>query len=61
MVDLAMLAAEAEDTDQLPPGDEERFAGYGVMGLPFASGHVLAMRRFPSSSIGPAYTSVWQS
>jgi hypothetical protein len=29
------------------------------MGLPFSSGHVLAMRRFPASSIGPAYTSVW--
>jgi hypothetical protein len=29
------------------------------MGLPFASGHVLAMRRFPASSIGPAYTSIW--
>ncbi len=29
------------------------------MGLPFASGHVLAMRRFPASSIGLPYTSVW--
>jgi hypothetical protein len=29
------------------------------MGLPFASGHVLAMRRFPASSVGPAYTSIW--
>jgi hypothetical protein len=29
------------------------------MGLPFDSGHVLALRRFPASSIGPAYTSVW--
>jgi hypothetical protein len=29
------------------------------MGLPFASGHLLALRRFPASSIGPAYTSVW--
>ncbi|MGI8939837.1 MAG: hypothetical protein ACR2JF_16800 [Iamia sp.] len=43
----------------MEPGRTERFAGYGVMGLPFASGHVLAMRRFPASSIGPAYTSVW--
>lgn len=37
----------------------ERLAGYGVMGLPFASGHVLALRRFPASSIGPGFTSVW--
>ncbi len=43
----------------LPSGSEERFNGYGVMGLPFASGHVLAMRRFTSSSVGPGYTSVW--
>jgi len=29
------------------------------MGTPFASGHILALRRFTASSIGPAYTSVW--
>jgi hypothetical protein len=29
------------------------------MGLPFASGHYLALRRFPASSVGPAYTAVW--
>jgi len=29
------------------------------MGLPFRSGDVLATRRFPASSIGPGYTSVW--
>ena len=49
----------AEATAQLPPGSQERFAGYGVMGLPLSSGHVLAMRRFPASSVGPGYTSVW--
>ena len=38
---------------------EEAFSGYGVMGLPFASGHVLGLRRFPASSIGPGYFSVW--
>lgn len=54
----SVLAAAAEDAS-LPGGSGERFAGYGVMGLPFASGHVLAMRRFPASSIGPRYTSVW--
>ena len=56
---LAALAAEAEDHRDPPAGDGERFAGYGIMGLPFASGHVLAMRRFPASSVGPAYTSIW--
>lgn len=57
-MELAALARKAEFAD-VPTGDGERFAGYGVMGLPFASGHVLAMRRFPASSIGPAYSSVW--
>lgn len=58
MATVADLAAEAEEA--LPPGGGgERFAGYGIMGLPFASGHVLAMRRFPASSIGPPYTSIW--
>jgi hypothetical protein len=29
------------------------------MGLPFRSGHVLVLRRFPASSIGPGYRSLW--
>jgi hypothetical protein len=37
----------------------ERFAGYGVMGLPFRSGHYLALRHFPASSIGPGFRAVW--
>jgi hypothetical protein len=53
------LADLVEIDPQLPAGMEERFSGYGVMGLPFASGHVLAMRRFPASSVGYGYTSVW--
>ena len=53
------LAEGLEEGAQLPAGSDERFSGYGMMGLPFASGRVLAMRRFPASSLGPAYTSVW--
>lgn len=53
------VAEAAERRVEVPAGGGERFAGYGVMGLPFASGHVLAMRRFPASSVGPGYTSVW--
>ena len=52
-----VLAAEQSAT--LGPGTDERFSGYGVMGLSFSSGHVLAMRRFPVTSVGPGYTSVW--
>lgn len=51
--------AAVEQQPRLPQGDGERHSGYGVMGLPFSSGYVLALRRFTASSIGPAYTSVW--
>jgi hypothetical protein len=41
------------------PGSDERSTGYGVMGLPFASGHYLALRDMAATSIGPSYRSVW--
>jgi hypothetical protein len=50
---------QIEESASLPQGSGERFAGYAVIGLPFRSGHVLALRRFPASSLGPGYTSVW--
>lgn len=53
------LAELTEIDPQVPPGVEDRFSGYGVMGLPLASGHVLALRRFPASSLGYGYSSVW--
>ena len=43
----------------LVDGDDERFTGYGVMGVPFASGHYLALRDMVASSVGPAYRAVW--
>lgn len=43
----------------LPPGDDERFVGFGVMGFPFTSGHYLALRHFPATTFAPAYRSVW--
>lgn len=59
MPEPAEAATAMEAAPELPAGSAERFAGYGVMGMPFTSGHVLAMRRFPASSIGAGYTSVW--
>ncbi len=59
MSDPRGLVERIERGIELPEGVDERFSGYGVMGLPFASGHILALRRFPASSVGPAYTSVW--
>jgi hypothetical protein len=43
----------------LPAGHDERFVGFGVMGLPFAGGHYLALRQFPATSFSPGYRSVW--
>lgn len=43
----------------LVPGDDERFTGYGVMGMPFESGHYLALRHMVASSVGPAYRTLW--
>ena len=53
------LVESVEQHPALPSGPEERFAGYGVMGVPFSSGYILALRRFAASSVGPGYTSVW--
>jgi hypothetical protein len=55
----AATAAALERSATLPEGAEERYVGYGVMAAPFASGDLLAMRRFTVSSVGKAYTSVW--
>jgi hypothetical protein len=52
-------ALELELDAHVPAGDAEQFQGYGVMAAPFRSGDILAMRRFPSSSLGHGYTSVW--
>ena len=53
------LARNEELADSVPPGSGERFSGYGVMGLPFDSGHYLAFRHMTASSVGPSYRAVW--
>jgi hypothetical protein len=53
------VARALEDTPGHLDAQRERFRGYGVLGLPFESGHVLGLRRFPASSIGSGYTSIW--
>jgi len=53
------LALWAEQHAELPDSTWERFRGYGVMGLTFDSGHILALRRFAASSVGRGYASVW--
>lgn len=48
-----------EAAPRLPDGAGDRFSGYGVLGVGFASGHILALRRVFASSIGPPFTTVW--
>lgn len=55
----AELAAAIERGATVPDGPGDRFSGYAVMGQPFEGGDVLALRRFPATSAGEAYTSVW--
>lgn len=54
-----LMAEELEERENLFGRPLERFRGYGVMGSPFASGHVLSFRRMTASSIGPPFTSLW--
>ena len=53
------FARQAEEAPALASGAGERISGYGVMGMPFASGHYLALRHITASSIGPGYRAVW--
>ena len=57
--DPRTILGQVEAAKWLPKADLERFHGWGVLGLPFASLYVLGLRRWPASSIGPPYTSVW--
>lgn len=53
------VVAGLEARPVVPVGSDDRFAGYAILGVRFASGDILALRRFPASSVGPGYTSVW--
>ena len=55
----AEWARQVEEHPQLPAAGCERVSGYGVMGLPFGSGHVLGLRRWTASSVGEGFTSIW--
>lgn len=51
--------ATLAENPRIVDGDDERFTGYGAMGVPFAGGHYLAFRDMLASSVGPAYRAVW--
>lgn len=59
MLDLASMLRGLPAVRGRPPWpDHEHVRGWGVFGLPFDSGHVLALRVFPDSSFAP-YATVW--
>jgi hypothetical protein len=54
----SLTSAILPDLGEAPWPDHEYVRGWGVFGLPFESGHVLALRVFPQGSFGP-YRTVW--
>jgi len=54
----ALTSAIDPDLGEAPWPDHEYVRGWGVFGLPFDSGHVLALRVFPQGSFGP-YRTLW--
>lgn len=55
----SQIVAAYERGGAAPEGPGDRYAGYGVLGVAFASGDLLALRRFPVASSGCGYTAVW--
>ncbi|MCD0484888.1 hypothetical protein LO771_21460 [Streptacidiphilus sp. ASG 303] len=59
MLDLSStLSRRPEVRGRAPWPDHEYVRGWGVFGLPFDSGHVLALRVFPEGSFAP-YRTLW--
>jgi hypothetical protein len=59
VLDLAASLGDVPAGTGAPPWpDNEYVKGWGVFGLPFDSGHVLALRVFPENDFSP-YKTVW--
>lgn len=44
---------------QLAQGSDERFTGYGVMGVPYSGGSYLVLRDMLATSLGTVYRAIW--
>jgi hypothetical protein len=51
--------ASVESNPRLARGSDERFTGYGAMGVPFSGGSYIALRDMVASSLGTAYRAIW--
>jgi len=58
MAEPADMAETAGAPLRARPGRDD-VRGLAVIGLPFASRDILCLRRFPASTFGPGYTSIW--
>jgi hypothetical protein len=54
----SLTSAIEPEMGEAPWPDHEYVRGWGIFGLPFDSGHVLALRVFPQGSFGP-YRTLW--
>jgi hypothetical protein len=59
MMKPQQYAVRLERERQADQREGDHFAGYGLMGLAFQGGDVLAFRRFTASSMGPPFISLW--
>ncbi len=51
--------ATVEGNPRLARGSDERFTGYGAMGVPFSGGSYIALRDMVASSLGTGYRAIW--
>ena len=60
---MATTPRQAVSTIEVNPrlarGSDERFTGYGAMGVPHSESHHLALRDMLASSLGTAYRAIW--
>jgi hypothetical protein len=55
----AAMADQAAKISLKPRPGRDDVGGYAIVGQPFESGDLLCLRRFPVSTFGPGYVSVW--
>ncbi|HQZ11991.1 MAG TPA: hypothetical protein PK286_03820 [Devosia sp.] len=55
----AAIADQISSISLRPRPGRDDVGGYAIVGQPFESGDILCLRRFPVSTFGPGYVSVW--
>ena len=55
----AAMADRISNIKLTPRAGRDDVGGYAIVGQPFESGDILCLRKFPVSTFGPGYVSVW--